>query len=57
MRHTFASYVAMNGGSLLDIAELLGQKSLIVAKRYAHLTQKHTDAIVHKVVSNIIPNI
>lgn len=57
MRHTFASYSAMNGATLLDIAELLGQKSLTVTRRYSHLTQKHTDAIVKKVVKKIIPTI
>ena len=56
-RHTFASYSAMNGATLLDIAELLGQKSLTVTRRYSHLTQKHTDAIVKKVVKKIIPTI
>lgn len=57
MRHTFASYSAMNGATLLDIAELLGQKSLSVARRYSHLTQKHTDTVVQKVVKNIIPEV
>jgi len=57
MRHTFASYSAMNGATLLDIAELLGQKSLSVARRYSHLTQKHTDAVVKKVVKKIIPQV
>lgn len=57
MRHTFASYSAMDGATLLDIAELLGQKSLSVARRYSHLTQKHTDAVVKKVVKKIIPEV
>lgn len=57
MRHTFASYSAMNGATLLDIAELLGQKSLSVARRYSHLTQKHTDSIVKRVVKKIIPEV
>lgn len=57
MRHTFASYSAMNGATLLDIAELLGQKSLSVARRYSHLTQKHTDTVVKKVVKKIIPEV
>ncbi|MBP3846687.1 site-specific integrase [bacterium] len=57
MRHTFASYSAMNGATLLDIAELLGQKSLAVARRYSHLTQKHTDSIVKNVVKKIIPEV
>jgi integrase len=42
LRHTAASYLAMNGASLAEIAEVLGHKSLQVTKRYAHLSQDHT---------------
>lgn len=55
LRHTTASYIAMNGGSLLDIAEILGHKSLIMARRYSHLTEKHTAAVLNKVTNKIIP--
>lgn len=57
IRHTTASYIAMNGGSLLDIAEILGHKSLVMARRYSHLTQKHTASVLNKVTDKIIPNI
>src|SRR5262249_55801997 len=42
LRHTFASYLAMNGASLLEIAEALGHKTLSMVKRYAHLSEAHT---------------
>ena len=42
LRHTVASHIAMNGGSLLDIAEVTGHKTMQMVKRYSHLTQKHT---------------
>lgn len=42
LRHTVASHIAMNGGSLLDIAQVTGHKSMQMVKRYSHLTQKHT---------------
>lgn len=45
LRHTFASRSAVNGASLLDIAILLGHRSLVMAKRYSHLTQQHTDNV------------
>jgi len=48
LRHTFASYLAMNGASLLEIAELLGHKKLEMVKRYAHLTQDHKRSVVEK---------
>lgn len=56
LRHTTASYIAMNGGSLLDIAEILGHKSLSMARRYSHLTQKHTASLLNKVTAKILPN-
>ena len=48
LRHTFASYLAMNGASLLEIAELLGHKTLAMVKRYAHLTEAHTKNVVER---------
>lgn len=47
IRHTTASYIAMNGGSLLDIAEVLGHKSIVMAHRYSHLTKKHTAKLIN----------
>lgn len=54
IRHTTASYIAMNGGSLLDIAEILGHKSLVMARRYSHLTQKHTATVLNKMTNKIL---
>lgn len=48
LRHTFASKAAEEGASLLEIAILLGHKSLVMARRYSHLTQQHTDNIARK---------
>jgi len=41
LRHTFASQVLMKGGSLKDVQELLGHKTMTMTLRYAHLTQEH----------------
>src|SRR5262245_27735595 len=46
LRHSFASYLAMNGASLLEIAEVLGHKTLAMVKRYAHLSEAHTAGVV-----------
>ncbi len=51
LRHTAASYLAMNGASLLDIAEVLGHKTLAMTKRYSHLTPKHTASILERMCS------
>lgn len=57
IRHTTASYIAMNGGSLLDIAEILGHKSLVMARRYSHLTQQHTASLLKKVTNKVLPDV
>jgi integrase len=41
LRHTFASQVLLHGGSLKDVQELLGHKTMTMTLRYAHLTQEH----------------
>jgi len=46
LRHTAASYLAMDGASLAEIAEFLGHKTLEMVKRYTHLSQPHTAKIV-----------
>ena len=38
LRHTHASWLALNGESLLVIREALGHKDLQMVKRYAHLS-------------------
>ncbi|PIS01133.1 MAG: integrase [Chlamydiae bacterium CG10_big_fil_rev_8_21_14_0_10_35_9] len=48
LRHTFASYLAMNGATLAEIAEALGHKTLAMVKRYAHLTEEHTRSVIEK---------
>ena len=50
IRHTFASKMAEEGASLLEIAEVLGQKSLTVARLYSHLTRKQTEQLVASVM-------
>ncbi|MBO7211158.1 MAG: site-specific integrase [Methanobrevibacter sp.] len=57
MRHTFASHAAMNGASLLDIAEMLGQTAITVTRNYTHLTEKHIDNVVRGFVKKIIPEV
>lgn len=46
LRHSAASYLAMNGASLAEIAEVLGHKTLQMVKRYAHLSEVHTAGVV-----------
>jgi len=46
LRHSAASYLAMNGASLAEIAEVLGHKTLQMVKRYSHLSEAHTANVV-----------
>jgi integrase len=48
LRHTAASYLAMNGASLLEIADVLGHRTLDMVRRYSHLSQAHTAAVVER---------
>ena len=41
LRHTFASQLILKGGTLKDVQELLGHKTMTMTLRYAHLTQEH----------------
>lgn len=53
LRHSCASYLAMNGASSLEIAEILGHKSLDVVKRYSHLSEKHTAKVIESMNKKI----
>ena len=48
LRHSTASYLAMNGASLIEIAGILGHKTLQMVKRYSHLSEDHKAAVLEK---------
>ena len=48
LRHSAASYFAMNGATIAEIAEILGHKTLQMVKRYAHLSEAHTKSVVER---------
>lgn len=49
LRHTFASYLAMNGVDLNTIRELLGHSTYEMTERYTHLSMPHR----HKAVETL----
>jgi len=53
LRHSAASYLAMNGASLAEIAEVLGHKTLQMVRRYAHLSEAHTAGVVSRMNAKI----
>ncbi|MDD3437264.1 MAG: site-specific integrase [Candidatus Gastranaerophilales bacterium] len=48
LRHTAASNLAMGGASLLEIAQILGHKTMAMVQRYSHLTEQHTADILER---------
>jgi integrase len=48
LRHTCASYLASQGASLLEIADVLGHRTMSMVKRYSHLAQGHKVAVIEK---------
>lgn len=53
LRHSAASYLAMNGATLAEIAEVLGHKTLSMVKRYSHLSEAHTAKVVQRMNERI----
>ena len=56
LRHSAASYLAMSGATLAEIAEVLGHKTLSMVKRYSHLTEQHTSQVVARMNARIFGN-
>ena len=54
IRHTFASYMAMSGATLAELAEALGHKTLAMVKRYAHLSEAHTSGAVRRMTEKFL---
>lgn len=48
LRHTCASYLAMQGASLMEISAVLGHKTLAMVKRYSHLSEQHTRGVLER---------
>ncbi len=53
LRHSAASYLAMNGASIAEIAEVLGHKTLQMVKRYTHLSESHTAGVLEAMNNKI----
>lgn len=53
LRHTAASYLAMNNASMGEIADILGHKTLQMVKRYSHLSDEHKKSVVEKMNNKI----
>jgi integrase len=54
MRHTAASYLAMSGASLREIAEILGHRSVRQTMKYAHLVEPHTRSVLQTMAAKFL---
>ncbi len=48
LRHTAASYLAMSGATVPELAAVLGHRTLQMVKRYAHLSDQHVGDVVER---------
>jgi integrase len=55
LRHSCASYLAMNGVPMLTIAEILGHKTLSMVQRYTHLNTEHLTEAISDMNRKIFP--
>lgn len=53
LRHSCASYLAMNGATSAEIAGVLGHKTLSMVKRYSHISDAHTAGVVERMNNKI----
>jgi integrase len=49
-RHTFCSWLAMAGATTLEIQQAAGHTTPAMAARYAHLSPKHRESVVERLV-------
>ena len=49
-RHTFCSWLAMEGATIKEIQEASGHKTITMAARYAHLSPQHKLSVVERIV-------
>lgn len=53
LRHCAASYLAMQGATMLEIADMLGHRTLQMVKRYSHLSADHKRGLAEKLNSEM----
>ncbi len=53
LRHSAGSTLTMNGANAVEVATLLGHKTLDMVKRYSHLSAAHSVALVDRVMGDL----
>lgn len=57
LRHSTASYLPMKGTSLVEIADVLGHRTLQMVRRYAHLSESHVKGLMDVLSEDMFNNI
>lgn len=57
LRHSCASYLAMNGATQRDLMEVLGHKTVQMTKRYSHLSDSHVSSVIGSMNEKIFGDI
>lgn len=57
LRHTAASYLAMNGATPSEIAAVLGHRTLAMVKRYAHLHDEHIEGVMNRMSERFLADV
>jgi site-specific recombinase XerD len=53
LRHSTASYLTMSGATLAEVAEALGHRTLVMAKRYSHQSGEHVRATFERIADRL----
>lgn len=54
LRHTAASYLAMNGATLVELADILGHRTLAMVQRYSHLAESHHRDLMNRASASVV---
>ena len=54
LRHSCASYLAMNGATLNDLKAILGHRTLAMVQRYAHLNEQYVESVVRDMNERVL---
>ena len=53
LRHSAASMLVQSGANLSEVAQLLGHKDIRMTQRYSHVHNRHTLALVDRVMAGV----